>query len=353
MTNTEILQAFLWHIVLYSHKPEEQTVHDELIDRARKYIGLDIHCIRYGIHYEDVLELILLDIRGQLNQCDWYGAEKNFNLFDYIASGKSVGCNLLFDRWFTASQVYFRRGLLERALEATYQAEPYAEGHLLRYKMLFWRGMIESANLNRYEFAVNSLSEALYEAEQLGELYVAKVYDHLAHMCSMRYASLGMSFLRKAQALCERMDDKGMLLENRMARVNSYYGLSLRHPQDEKLFLDEARRVLKQVDYDSLPLLQNKMFYKELLGKITHDVNPIVEACKFYQDVDSIDEVCRCCDSILEIGINYQQAATALPYVDLYRKTAIRRHSKDLDFELKNIQKAEDIIYGILGKQKK
>lgn len=138
-----------------------------------------------------------------------------------------------------------------------------------------------------------------------------------------------------------------------MARVNSYYGLSLRHPQDEKMFLDEAQQVLNLVDYDSLPLPQNKMYYKELLGKITHNVDPIIEACKFYQGVDALDEICRCSDSILVTGINYEQAAKALPYVEIYRKTAMKRNDKDLALELQYIQKAEDIIYGILGKQKK
>lgn len=353
MTNTEIFQAYLWHIGLYSHKPEEQTVHDELIRLARKYIGLDIPNIRVDIHYQDVLVLILMDIHGQFNKCDWFGADKNFQLFDRIASGKEVKENLLFDRWYTASQFYFRRGFLKRALEATFQAEPYARGHFLRYKMLLLRGEIESAKKNMYEFSVNSLSSALYEAEQLGETYVIDVYNRLAHMFSMQYASLGMSFLRKAQALCERLGDEKLLLENRMARVNSYYGLSLRHPQDEKMFLDEAQQVLNLVDYDSLPLLQNKMFYKELLGKITHNVAPVIEACKFYQDVEALDEICRCCDTILVIGINFGQAAKALPYVEIYRKAAMKRNDKNLALELQYIQKAEDLIYGILGKQKK
>ncbi len=172
-------------------------------------------------------------------------------------------------------------------------------------------------------------------------------------MFSLRYASLGMSFLRKAQALCERLGDEKLLLENRMIRVDSYYGLSLRQPQDEKMFLDEAKHVLSLIDYDSLPLLQNKMYYKELLGKITHNVDPIIEACKFYQGVDALDEICRCCDTILVIGINYEQAVKALPYVEIYRKTAMKRNDKDLALELQYIQKAEDIIYGILGKQKK
>lgn len=90
MTNTEILQAYLWNISLYSHKPEDQTVHNELIRQARKYIGLDIPNIRESIHYQDILELILMDVHGRFNTCDWYGAEKNLQLFDRIASGKMV-----------------------------------------------------------------------------------------------------------------------------------------------------------------------------------------------------------------------------------------------------------------------
>ena len=111
--------------------------------------------------------------------------------------------------------------------------------------------------------------------------------------------------------------------------------------------------MLSLIDYDNLPLLQNKMYYKELLGKITHDVDPVIEACKFYQGVDALDEICRCSDSIVVIGINFGQAAKALPYVEIYRKTAMKRNDKNLALELQYIQNAEDIIYGILGKQKK
>lgn len=62
---------------------------------------------------------------------------------------------------------------------------------------------------------------------------------------------------------------------------------------------------------------------------------------------------CRCCDTILVIGINFGQAAKALPYVEIYRKAAMKRNDKNLALELQYIQKAEDMIYGILGKQKK
>lgn len=350
MTNTEILQCFLLHISLHSHKIEDMPVQENLIAQARGYIGLDIKHLRDGINNDDVLNLILLDIERQINKCDWNGVEKNFILFDRMAIGKKVRNGLRFDRWYFASIAYHRRGFLAKALKATEYAECYAQGHFPRYKLLLLRGNIECDNLKRYEFAVNSLSSALYEAEQIGDLYVAKVYHQLARMCSVRYAALGMSFLRKAQALCERIGDKDMLTENKMARVNSYYVLSLSYPKDEKIFLDEAKHVLESVDYDSLPLLQNKMYYKELLGDITHDVVPIIEACKFYIKIDSVDEICRLCDSILEKGINYQQAAKALPYIDLYRKTAIRRNDKNLELELKHIQEMEGIIYGILGK---
>lgn len=78
MTNDEILKAFLWHISLYAHSPGDQAIHDELVDNARKFIGLDIRMIREGLQFEDVLVLILYDINGQINRCDWYAADKNF-----------------------------------------------------------------------------------------------------------------------------------------------------------------------------------------------------------------------------------------------------------------------------------
>ena len=216
--------------------------------------------------------------------------------------------------------------------------------------MLLQRGRIESSNKNRYEFSVNFLSAALYEAEQLGDAYVAHVYDGLAHMCGMQYASLGMYFLRKAQVVSERLGDANLIVGNKLSRVNNYAILAMRCPQDEAMFLDEAKKVLATVDYDSLPMIQNKMYYKELQGRIYHDVKPLIEACAYYQKVDSIDEVCRLCDAIMEIGINYNQVIQAVPYVELYRQMVIKRNRKDKDLSLDYIKKAEEIINGILGK---
>lgn len=306
--------------------------------------------LREDLQYEKVLVQILNDISGQLNRCDWQAVDKSFKLFDEIAKNKPVLSSLQFERWYYAAESYYRRGLLDKAISCTRQTEKYAVGHELKFKMLLQRGRIESSNKNRYEFSVNSLSAALYEAEQLGDAYVAHVYDGLAHMCGMQYASLGMYFLRKAQVVSERLGDANLIVGNKLSRVNNYAILAMRCPQDEAMFLDEAKKVLATVDYDSLPMIQNKMYYKELQGRIYHDVKPLIEACAYYQKVDSIDEVCRLCDAIMEIGINYNQVIQAVPYVELYRQMVIKRNRKDKNLSLDYIKKAEEIINGILGK---
>ena len=305
--------------------------------------------LREDLQYEKVPVQILNDISGQLNRCDWHAADKKFKLFDEIAKNKPVLCSLLFERWYYAAESYYRRGLLDKAISCTRQTEKYAVGHEQKFKMLLQRGRIESSNKNRYEFSVNSLSAALYEAEQLGDAYVAHVYNGLARMCGMQYASLGMYFLRKAQVVSECLGDANLIVENKLSRVNSYAILAMRYPQDETIFLDEAKKVLATVDYDSLPMIQNKMSYKELQGKIYHDVKPLIEACTYYQKVDSIDEICRLCDAILEIGVNYNQVIQTLPYVELYRQMVIRRNRKDKELILDHIKEAEEIINGKLG----
>lgn len=305
--------------------------------------------LREDLQYEKVLVQILNDVTGKLNRCGWHAADKNFKLFDEIAKNKPVLSSLLFERWYLAAESYYRRGLLDKAISCTRQTEKYAVGHGQKFKMLLQRGRIESSNKNRYEFSVNSLSAALYEAEQLGDAYVAHVYNGLARMCGMQYASLGMYFLRKAQVVSERLGDANLIVENKLSRVNSYAILAMRYPQDETLFLNEAKKVLATVDYDSLPMIQNKMYYKELQGRIYHDVDPLIEACAYYQKVDSIDEVCRLCDAILEIGANYNQVIQILPYVKLYRQMVIRRNRKDKKLILDHIKEAEEIIYGKLG----
>ena len=271
-------------------------------------------------------------------------------LFDEIAKSKAVVSSWQFERWYYAAESFYRRGLLDKAISCTVAAKKYAVGHEQKFKMLLQRGRIESSNKNRYEFSVNSLSAALYEAEQLGEAYVAQAYNELAHMFGLRYAALGIYFLRKAQVVSERLSDANLLVRNKLSRVNCYAILAMRYPQDETIFLDEAKKVLATVDYDSLPMIQNKMSYKELQGKIYHDVKPLIEACAYYQKVDSIDEVCRLCDAILEIGVNYNQVIQAVPYVELYRQMVIKRNRKDKDLSLDYIKKAEEIINGILGK---
>ena len=305
--------------------------------------------LREDLQYEKVLVQILNDISGQLNRCDWHAADKNFKLFDEIAKNKPVLSSLLFERWYLAAESYYRRGLLDKAISCTRKTEKYAVGHEQMFKMLLQRGRIESSNKNRYEFSVNSLSAALYEAEQLGEAYVAQAYNELAHMFGLRYAALGIYFLRKAQVVSERLGDANLIVENKFFRVNSYAILAIRYPQDETIFLNEAKKVLATVDYDSLPIIQNKMSYKELQGKIYHDVKPLIEACAYYQKVDSVDEVCRLCDAILEIGVNYNQVIQTLPYVELYRQMVIRRNRKDKELILDHIKEAEEIINGKLG----
>ena len=306
--------------------------------------------LREDLQYEKVLVQILNDISGQLNRCDWQAVDKSFKLFDEIAKNKPVLSSLQFERWYYAAESYYRRGLLDKAISCTRQTEKYAVGHELKFKMLLQRGRIESSNKNRYEFSVNSLFAALYEAEQLGDAYVAHVYDGLAHMCGMQYASLGMYFLRKAQVVSERLGDANLIVGNKLSRVNNYAILAMRCPQDESMFLDEAKKVLATVDYDSLPMIQHKMYYKEMQGRIYHDVKPLIEACTYYQKVDSIDEICRLCDAILEIGANYNQVIQTLPYVKLYRQMVIRRNRKDKELILDHIKEAEEIINGILGK---
>ena len=305
---------------------------------------------RKNARYEEMLEAILRDISRQLDSCDWQAADKNFKLFDVIAKNKPVLSSLLFERWYLAAEFYYRRGLLDKAISYTKQAKKYAVGHEQKFRVLLQRGEIESANKNRYEFSVNSLSAALYEAEQLGEAFVAQVYNRLAHMCSIRYAALGMYFLRKAQVVSERLGDANLIVENKLSRVNSYVIIAMRYTQDETIFLNEAKKVLATVDYDSLPMIQNKMYYKELQGKIYHDVKPLIEACTFYQKIGSIDNVCRLCDAILEIGVNYNQVIQTLPYIELYRQMVIKRNREDKELILEHIKKAEDIINGILGK---
>ena len=351
MTNQEILEAFLHKIDEHSHRVEDLPALDEWIRKARKYVGLDVQSIREGLSREGILSLILYDINRYINESDWSGAEAQFQLFDEMTRGRKVSADFLFMRWYRSAEVYRRKGQLDKALDSTHQAERYAEGHEMRFRLYFLRGEIESADRNRYEFSVNSLSLALYEAEQLGERYEAKVYTKLAHMFSMRYASLGMYFLRKAQVLGCRLGDQDILLDNKFTMAESYTVMAQIHPKDEQLFLEEAGRVLSTIDYESLPLPQNKMYYREIQGKINRDVDILAEVCAYYQRTDAVNAVCRLCDLIIEIGVNNQQIKKILPYIDLYRCMAKRRNSCRLAEELEHIRQVEDIVNGILAEQ--
>ena len=353
MVNAEILQAFLWHISLYSHSLEDIDTEADLITQARHFIGIDLGLLREGICFDDVLLLLLLDIERQINKCDWSGAERNCQLFDRLAQNQKVSITLLFERWYHEAEVLRRQGFYDKALLCAYQAEAFADNPLHKFRTLLLRGDIESANNNRYEFGINSLSLALYEAEQLGQQYVAQVYNKMAHMCSMRYAGLGIYFLRKAQVIGDKLGDAQLILDNKFARANSYIVLAVRHPNEEQLFLDEAKRVLNSIQYDKLPLPQNKIYYKEMWARVNHDVEPLKDAYVFYAKINALDDVCRICDAIIEIGINYHQPAQALPYIAIYREALIKRNRKDVQANLGYLQQTEEIINGILGRETK
>ena len=47
MVNAEILQAFLWHISLYSHSQEDIDTEADLITQARYFIGIDLGPVSY------------------------------------------------------------------------------------------------------------------------------------------------------------------------------------------------------------------------------------------------------------------------------------------------------------------
>lgn len=158
MVNEEILQAFLWHISLYSHSLDDIDTEEVLLTQARHFIGLDLGLLREGIRFDDVLLLLLLDIERQTNKCDWSSAERNCQLFDHLAQNKKLSIILLFERWYHEAEVYRRRGLYDKALACTYQAETFADNPLHKFRTLLLRGDIESANNNRYEFGINSLS---------------------------------------------------------------------------------------------------------------------------------------------------------------------------------------------------
>ena len=182
--------------------------------------------LRVDLQYGDVLVQILNDISGQLNRCDWQSVDKNFRLFDEIAKNKPVLSSLQFERWYYAAESFYCRGLLDKAISCTVAAKKYAVGHEQKFKMLLQRGRIESSNKNRYEFSVNSLSAALYEAEQLGEAYVAQAYNELAHMFGLRYAALGIYFLRKAQVVSERLSDANECNESSLSNCRVQLALS-------------------------------------------------------------------------------------------------------------------------------
>lgn len=175
----------------------------------------------------------------------------------------------------------------------------------------------------------------------------------MAHMCSMRYVGLGISFLRKAQVIGDKLGDAKLILDNKFARANSYIVLAMRYPNEEQLFLDEAKRVLASIEYDKLPLPQNKIYYKEMWARVNHDVEPLKEAYAFYAKINALDDICRICDAIIEIGINYHQPAQALPYIAIYREALIKRNRKDVQANLGYLQQAEEIINGILGRETK
>ena len=352
MTNDEILTCYTSRIYILNHDGQF-TEALSLVELAKNVFGIGFCQVWEGLQRSTVFEFILNAAVVSLNCMAIKKVEQFLGCFDKYAHGSSINYEFILKRYMVEMELYFRTGRYEKGLQSSYQAEKYAMTHEHKYHIFLQRGILEQELLNRYEFAISSLSDALYEAEQCeNESYIAQVYERMAPMYGMRYPFLGIYFIRKVEAIYKRLNDITSLQGNMVYRANAYYVAYKTNEQANKDLLKEAKLLLDAIDSNKFPLEQNRMNYLYVKGLVYQDIIPLKEACGYYQQIEAWGSVCKCCDAILEIGSETSAEWNELQhYLQTYREAAIHMRRPDLEMIQNHLDKWEEQVNEcILGK---
>ena len=195
-------------------------------------------------------------------------------------------------------QVLEASGNREEALKYTDKAiAKYKESgdHAFLALLYNCRGRIET--VVRPETRINSLCEALGEAELVGNLQLsAQIYEELGQMFNVQgKPSLGMSFIRKASAIYSQLKQRPLWLHTLIRQAESYHYMEMAavdagNPEDASYFHERLVCTFRMISRDELND-RDKALHDKLKGEYTQNADLLNSALNFYISAGAANEV--------------------------------------------------------------
>ena len=170
---------------------------------------------------------------------------------------------------------------------------------------------------------ISIASEALGEAEKKDDqALVAQAYSLIASILCMAYPALGIYFIRKAEIIFYDIDKKQYirsLLDHALSSFIAYLYYSKRD-----VLLDEAKRLLKQVEphLDEIPFM--RPFYLQWKGIIENDVESLKASLDFFLNNKAYLEAIRIYNFIVGYYVNHKDYKTACKYLEKWLKVCYK-----------------------------
>lgn len=183
-------------------------------------------------------------------------------------------------------ECYRRLGDNERALKL---CDELLNKHLTsqqKVEVLITKGSIETSN-SHWTFGINTLSFALAEAEANDSpKLITKCYLELSAMIGIHYPALSLSFLWKARVHYEKENDKEDASFCKLRMAMDYFLLWQRCHQNERRFIDEARRLVNEdLKRDDFRHSGAKNSYDRLKGLLNNDLDLINTTIDFFEKI--------------------------------------------------------------------
>ena len=285
-----------------------------------------------GVRAESVLRYLFDRVSWCMDACETKRACTYIHYYKSIEHDFSLRGPLDFEMSLNEIETRRRLGDDKRALELCEELLRGQLPHARRARVLIAKGGIETGDNVSY-FRINSLSEALGEAEASGDQQlIAHCYHELGTMCGIHYVALGLSFMWKALIIYEKSGDKVNVAYVKLSMAMSYF--LLHQKSGELRFIEEAERLVNDdIVREDLPHPAASYAFDRVKGVINRDLALIEGSVEFFESIHAENEVLRAAESYIKIAIELGRRDLAKQMVKRYEASAQRlKDIESLDF---------------------
>ena len=236
-----------------------------------------------------------------------------------VQMGRSLDRVLDFEMMMREVEVNCRLGCNEDSIQLCDTLLAKELTHAERARVLLIKGSIESDDSHQV-FSVNSISEALGEAEEDGSTeLIGRCYLELAKMIGIHYPALGLSLLWKARIVFEKDKDEEMTAFCKERMAMSYF--LLWHRTNDKRYYDEAFRLVNNdIDRGVYKHPGAKAAFDRLRGVINNDLMLIQSALDFFENIQAWGEAMRTAEFYIKTALTVGDREKAKQGAKRYEK---------------------------------